>query len=115
MSEHTPGPWTLCDRHIIVTPETHHYCTMVADCAVGGAGGKEQAANARLVAAAPEMLAALRGLRHVIEAAGLHNLTRGVELGPTVWFVKASAALAAATDAIVKAEPERIAKATGAQ
>lgn len=33
---------------------------------------------------------ALRDLVEIIDKAGLHNLSRGVELGPTVWFVKAS-------------------------
>ncbi len=40
-----------------------------------------------------ELEGALEGLVRVIEAAGLHNLSNGVQLGPTVWFVKASDAL----------------------
>lgn len=43
---------------------------------------------------------ALRGLVSVIEAAGLEHLSRGVQLGQTVWYVKASDAMAAAHDAL---------------
>lgn len=37
---------------------------------------------------------ALKDLVEIIEAARLHNLARGVELGQTAWFVKASDRLA---------------------
>lgn len=43
---------------------------------------------------------AVRGLVSVIEAAGLENLSRGVQLGQTVWYVKATDAMAAAADAL---------------
>jgi hypothetical protein len=36
---------------------------------------------------------ALADLVKVIDAAGLYNLSTGVQLGPTVWYVKASDAL----------------------
>lgn len=47
-----------------------------------------------------ELTTALEGLISVIEAAGLDNLSRGVQLGPTSWYVKASDALEAAKEAI---------------
>lgn len=72
MSKHTPGPWFFevrnddpySDNHIVVGrigsdgfPETH--CTVRAGCEeVLEAGSME--ANARLIAAAPELLAALK-------------------------------------------------------
>ena len=67
-----------------------------------------KAAEAELAAervrdAAPELLASLVGVLQVIEAAGLHNLVNGVELGPQVWYVKASDAIELAQDAIAKA------------
>lgn len=43
---------------------------------------------------------ALDELVCVLNAAGLINLMRGVQLGPTVWFVKASDALSAAEDVL---------------
>ena len=51
-------------------------------------------------ASAVRLEGALRGLVGVIEAAGLDKLARGVELGQTVWFVKASDAMAEAHDAL---------------
>lgn len=56
----TAGPWTQCDRVVVVVPETHHYGTWIANCAVGGSGGQEQLANACLIAAAPAMYEELR-------------------------------------------------------
>lgn len=53
-----------------------------------------------------DLLEALKGLTDVIEAAGLMNLVRGVPLGPTSWFVKASDRMAAARAAITKATGE---------
>ena len=47
-------------------------------------------ANARLIAAAPEMYEALSECCRIIDAAGLLNLSRGVQLGATSWYVKAS-------------------------
>ena len=43
-----------------------------------------------------EARAALKRIVEVIESAGLHNISRGVDLGPTVWFVKMSDAIEAA-------------------
>lgn len=47
-----------------------------------------------------ELQEALQGLVSVIEAAGLSNLSNGVELGPTVWYVKASDAMAFAKETL---------------
>lgn len=52
---------------------------------------------------APALLAALQQTWAVIDAAGISALTRSVELGPTVWFVKASEAREAALVAIAEA------------
>lgn len=53
----------------------------------------EEHANGRVMAAAPNMRDALEHLVGIIEAAGLLQLSRGVELGPTVWYVKAVGAM----------------------
>ena len=58
----------------------------------------------RLRPVTDQLLAALKELVAVIEAAGLHNLTNGVQLGPTVWYVKASDAISSARAAITAAE-----------
>lgn len=57
----------------------------------------------RMSAVAPVLLAALQETWAVIDAAGLSALVRGVELGPTVWFVKASAARDSSITAIAQA------------
>lgn len=115
---HSPGPWTADEKpNWAPWPEAIEIKSGTLSIAWLTANATERErdrADARLIIAAADMLSALRGLRHVIEAAGLHNLMNGVQLGPTVWFVKASDALAAATDAIVKAEPALTPEATGA-
>lgn len=62
----------------------------------------EVAANARLLAAAPDLLVALTELVAIIDAAGLNNLTRGVQLGQVSWLVKATDRMSAAQAAIAK-------------
>lgn len=55
---------------------------------------------AALIASAPALVEALKELVVVIDAAGLRNLTTGVQLGPTVWYVKANDAMDAAHAAL---------------
>lgn len=59
MSEHTPGPWTVeafdrLDKQIVIGP--YHIAWVDAD----DLSHEEAAANARLIAAAPDLLAALQ-------------------------------------------------------
>jgi len=56
---HTPGPWTINDAHeVIATSER----VPVADCGFVNRSDADNDANARLIAAAPKLLAALRAL-----------------------------------------------------
>jgi hypothetical protein len=73
MSEHTPGPWILSDetehdrlrsKLIYGRPEG-----MLAIVRVEHQGGYYGDANARLIAAAPDMLAALKVAREGLSAA----------------------------------------------
>jgi hypothetical protein len=50
----------------------------------------------RLQARCAALEASLGGLVQIIDAADLYNLSRGVELGPTVWYVKASDSMSTA-------------------
>jgi hypothetical protein len=50
------------------------------------------------------LLEALTETWRVLRAAGLHNLTRGVQLGPTSWYIKISDAERLSDAAIAKAE-----------
>lgn len=57
MSEHTPGPWhtgTHEDAHIVYDGD----CGFVADAGRDDGEAETEAANARLIAAAPDLLAA---------------------------------------------------------
>lgn len=49
---------------------------------------------------------ALAQVVKLIDAAGLHNLSNGVQLGPTSWFVKMSDAMAAAKELLPPATSE---------
>jgi hypothetical protein len=72
---HTPGPW----RSLIIAPNNMDSgTTMVAtpngsglaiDCADSGLTFAESAANARLIAAAPDLLEALKGVLRVADRA----------------------------------------------
>lgn len=61
MSEYTPGPWTvdLATRRAQYSINSGPVRVALVN---GGAGGETGAANAQLIAAAPDMLAALEGL-----------------------------------------------------
>lgn len=62
---HTPGPWFLFGNgHCVGGPasDTETPTAGVAMCGMARRGPDESAANARLISAAPDMLAALRGL-----------------------------------------------------
>lgn len=74
MSKHTPGPWTVCTFeveqegalyagrwHIDQDGDKGRPDIAVVSC-TNGAGAEQNAANARLIAAAPEMLEALISL-----------------------------------------------------
>ena len=55
MTKHTPGPWRV--DYMTVLAGTKN---LVAECASMAVGESESKANARLIAAAPEMLEALK-------------------------------------------------------
>ena len=68
-SKHTPGPWVLIDgdrfskEKVITTTrriEDSYGCICDMDVYFSGQMGVEQEANARLIAAAPELLEALK-------------------------------------------------------
>lgn len=104
---HTAGPWKW-DSGIVPPDGPERYAdiyTEGGDTIIASFNDliPEGQANARLIAAAPELLEALRETWRVLDAAGLLNLSNGVQLGQTVWFVKASDAKAQSDAAIAKA------------
>lgn len=107
-NQHTPGPWAFSqnaqygDTRFYVAqadgaPYTPHYsdvATLIAET-VNDERKSIQEANARLIAAAPELLEALKmGVAETMDYIKLNNLT-GAENNH--WIVKARAAIAKAT------------------
>lgn len=73
-SKHTPGPWEVMGG-VVVTRSENGQLIDVSDCCTGAASVKDPftiAANARLIAAAPDLLKVLR-----MVAGG-----RGIQCGP---------------------------------
>ena len=68
MSKHTPGPWKahLDEAYVVTGPDRGRVAIMTHLKGAHGLGGRrsgdESAANARLIAAAPELLEALTDL-----------------------------------------------------
>jgi hypothetical protein len=60
-TKHTPGPWLVTkDRWGALCVNNHDaFASEFPVAAVNGAGDEEKAANARLIAAAPDLIAAL--------------------------------------------------------
>lgn len=76
MSTHTPGPWALshvCGGNYTVLPESHKKHASHAIASVHENHGEENAANARLIAAAPELLEALKVMKVALRQ--LENMT----------------------------------------
>jgi hypothetical protein len=61
-TKHTPGPWTQVDCLVVVLPPEHDYSTWIANVSVGGERRDTQIANARLIAAAPDLLTSLEAM-----------------------------------------------------
>ena len=99
MSEYTPGPWTVNkDGTQVRTVERHDGHWVWVASMVGGATRAEREANARLIAAAPELLEALRQAHNSLSEAQYElGGQRGVE-------ARAQYAIEAAQAAITKAE-----------
>jgi len=96
-ANHTPGPWWLDDDGFVASGSGDTYTT-VADPHCGDRDIDERESNARLIAAAPELLDALVSLLNV-EGAALHGarLPGFVGLDVAYHFEAARAAIARAT------------------
>jgi len=69
---HTPGPWEIdpdTPNQVIRPPTNDAYglSAIIADCANGNWPDEKTLANARLLAAAPELLAENKRLREALE------------------------------------------------
>ncbi len=86
MSKHTPAPWNIQidweDRYpicIIDPTTTNHPQGALHICNVNPNLSDESQANARLIAAAPELLAALEEAAHILENVAI--MTNSAEIG----------------------------------
>jgi hypothetical protein len=109
MSKHTPGPWVwdgnVCDYNIdqeapwLVTSEYHKDQRLPSGVILGGQIQCHSEANARLIAAAPELLEALKDL--------LDHYTSLVNSGDAGnWDAETEGEVIATRAAIAKAEGE---------
>ena len=61
VTKHTPGPWThIPGGFTIKAPSDHHSFQLIASLSTGMKTRSEVEANARLIAAAPDLLEALQ-------------------------------------------------------
>ena len=91
---HTPGPWTVDPKTLAVyAPDRHGHAAAVrvAECGRTLLPAVEIAANAALVAAAPDLLAALQALLPHVPG----HLTEDLSGRP--WLAQARTAIARAT------------------
>lgn len=107
MSKHTPGPWTVVERFGFAgsvkggvvreyTNGTAQDQLFMVCCVQDDNGGHEATnANARLIAAAPDLLAALRVLLRDVEAVNAGG-QYGLELYPAIYQAHAAIAKAEA-------------------
>lgn len=97
---HTPVPWMMTTKHLLGFGVLTDAMSLSADgplvtCWAGGEIGYERAeANARLIAAAPELLEALQGLIRVVDAM---KMTTGLGKTQIARLDGAKAAIAKAT------------------
>ena len=101
MAEHTPGPWRIGESWMYRNQEFPYYSILHGDppqALTDGVLGspEERRPNARLIAAAPELLAALEGLVRTCEADGV--IYRWPDLG--VDLKEARAAIAKAKEGV---------------
>jgi hypothetical protein len=95
-------------RQHVRDPEDGVAVTMIrlADAPEFSKGCWDDLARKHLQKQRDAMRDALARVVQLIDAAGLHNLSNGVQLGPTSWFVKMSDAMAAAKELLPPATSE---------
>jgi hypothetical protein len=101
---HTPGPWEINEGDGMAIAKVSHFA-ITAPCTpdVGsGLSREENAANARLIAAAPELLACLRRMCGMYGAYSKRLAPLLAEDEGTVWTFERANGLAC--EAIAKAE-----------
>jgi hypothetical protein len=102
-AEHTPGPWHVSHLHRNIEIESHQDGVVATlDSRNGRATAEATEANARLIAAAPELLACLRRMCGMYGAYSGRLAPLLAEDEGTVWTFERANGLAC--EAIAKAE-----------
>jgi hypothetical protein len=101
-AQHTPGPWSarhwVCHAATTVVREVDGRVEVIAECSGFGRYADESLADARLIAAAPDLLAALKSLRDNMHAQDLEiEAERPTEDEYQQCMCNAAAAIAKAT------------------
>jgi len=100
-AQHTPGPWSAvewsCHAATTVVADVDGRRVVVADCSGHGRYATDSISDARLIAAAPELLEALKGM------VALWNNRRSYDENdsPSHWPDTARAAIAKATGGVL--------------
>jgi hypothetical protein len=92
---HTPGPWWLDDDGFVAAGSSDTYRT-VADprCMIATDMSGEMDANARLIAAAPDLLAAARNAANVLAGLAIGDLDTVTRDSPALQQLRAAIAQA---------------------
>ena len=100
-TQHTPGPWYLAEERLltfahgeVVGPNNEHICGLLPDNNGIVMMTEEDKANARLIAAAPELLAALENALNVMAGIAIGDLKTIKVDSPAI--IQARAAIAKA-------------------
>ena len=109
-TKHTPGPWRI-DPSWDILGNTKDGNGMVCQITVDAVPRDEAAANAHLIAAAPDLLAALKALLQIIEDAREDDDfdANTCNAGGIIFGDIASGAIEASRAAIAKAEGKKAA------
>lgn len=110
-AKHTPGPWRVSGHRLAVFAKLNGINVVVADCD-RTLGYSESEANARLIASAPELLAALL-VAHKRITEDRASYVWGAELPDGSMDTKDAAILHEAYDSKLAQIEAAIAKATG--
>ncbi len=91
-TKHTPGPWIVTEGDNVYAKRNEGPSLPVASCAVSrSVTTKHRQANARLIAAAPDMLEALPGLIECAEILAAQCRVAGDEAHANMWQARADA------------------------
>ena len=98
MNKHTPGPWTV-NAYNEIESGAVRICSVDIEETNAGLNGGEGQANARLIAAAPDLLEALRLQVSAFDGDALDEIEEGYGLATAQRVDAARAAIAKATEA----------------